>query len=40
MAVGKYRPNNYDVNLVKCHDDNSAINTYDNVTIFADPIHY
>jgi len=26
MAVGKYHPNTYDVNLVKCHDDNSAIN--------------
>ncbi len=27
MAGGKYRPNTYDVNLVKRHDDNSAINT-------------
>ena len=27
MAVGKYSPNTYDVNLVKRHDDNSAINT-------------
>ena len=28
MAGGKYRPNTYDVNLVKRHDDNSAINIY------------
>jgi len=27
MAGGKYRPNTCDVKLVKCHDDNSAINT-------------
>ena len=27
MAGGKYRPNTYDVNLVKRHDDNSAINS-------------
>ena len=27
MKAWKYRPNTYDVNLVKCHDDNSAINT-------------
>ena len=26
MAGGKYRPNTYDVNLVKRHDVNSAIN--------------
>jgi len=28
MKAWKYRPNTYDVNLVKRHDDNSAINTY------------
>ena len=27
MAGGKYRPNTYDGNLVKRHDDNSAINS-------------
>ena len=27
MAVGKYRPNIYDVNLLKGHDVNSAINS-------------
>jgi len=26
MKAWKYRPNTYDVNLVKRHDDNSAIN--------------
>ncbi len=27
MKTWKFRPNTYDVNLVKGHDDNSAINT-------------
>ena len=27
MKAWKYSPNTYDVKLVKCHDDNSAINT-------------
>jgi len=26
MKAWKYSPNTYDVKLVKCHDDNSAIN--------------
>ena len=28
MAGGKYSPNTYDVNSVKRHDDNSAINNH------------
>ena len=37
MAVGKYSPNTYDVNLVKRHDDNSAINTESSGRIMLPP---